>query len=255
MTTHALPISETFTSIQGEGKLTGVPSFFIRLSGCNLRCRWCDTPYASWNPEGPKVSIDDLVRIAKESGGDERSAGRGSVRHAVLTGGEPMMFPGLIELSHRLRTEAGMHITIETAGTLIPDDGTGRAAACDLISISPKLANSTPHDDPRDPEGTWAIRHEQRRINLPVLQRLIDDHASPARQFKFVVSAQTDLAEIDALLAQLRGWIPDDILLMPEGIVTPAPALKSMVVQECLNRGWRYCSRLHIELFGNKRGT
>src|SRR5256885_2235085 len=81
----ALPIAETFLSIQGEGKLAGTPSFFIRVSGCNLRCSWCDTPYASWNPEGSPRTIDSLIDEARASG----------ARHAVLTGGEPMIFPQL----------------------------------------------------------------------------------------------------------------------------------------------------------------
>ncbi|MFN7022373.1 MAG: 7-carboxy-7-deazaguanine synthase QueE, partial [Phycisphaerales bacterium] len=102
----AIPISETFVSVQGEGKLTGLPSWFCRVSGCNLRCGWCDTPYASWTPEGGTRAIDDLVGEARRSG----------VQHAVLTGGEPMMFPQLAELSARLAGECGMHVTIETAG-------------------------------------------------------------------------------------------------------------------------------------------
>jgi 7-carboxy-7-deazaguanine synthase len=80
-----VPISETFVSIQGEGKLAGVPSYFVRVSGCNLRCAWCDTPYASWEPDGGARTIDRVVEEA-------RSAASRGVRHAVLTGGEPMMF-------------------------------------------------------------------------------------------------------------------------------------------------------------------
>lgn len=232
-----LPISETFTSIQGEGKLAGVPSFFIRASGCNLRCTWCDTPYASWAPEGSVREVAEIVREAHAS----------KVRHVVLTGGEPMMFPKLPQLCASLR-EIGMHITIETAGTVF------QPVACDLMSISPKLRNSTPSaSDPRDPKGVWRERHEQRRLNLVELQRLLDVH--PIRQLKFVVADPADLVEIDSLLAQLRGITPDDILLMPEGVTLPTPQRKSWMVRECLARGWRYCPRLHIELFGNMRGT
>lgn len=234
---RTLPISETFTSIQGEGKLTGVPSFFIRLSGCNLRCAWCDTPYASWNPEGEPRSIDSILREAASSG----------VSHCVVTGGEPLMFPLVADLCEGLRG-AGMHITIETAGTLAPE------VTCDLMSISPKLANSTPASgDVRDPSGAWRTRHEERRINLVALQRLI--HAHPGRQLKFVVAAYRDLAEIEALLNALNGWTNDDILLMPEGVTPPTPQAKAMLVRACLERNWRYCPRLHIELFGNTRGT
>jgi len=237
MSAGTLPITETFHSIQGEGTLAGVPSFFIRTSGCNLRCAWCDTPYASWKPEGGPRAIDEIVRECIASG----------ARHAVLTGGEPMMFDAIGTLAGALH-EAGIHITIETAGTI------ARTLACDLMSISPKLANSTPREgDPRDPGGAWRLRHEQRRINLDALQSLLNEYAH--RQLKFVVAHSEDLAEIDALLARLRGWANDDILLMPEGVTPPAAETKAWLVRECLRRNWRYCPRLHIELFGNVRGT
>jgi 7-carboxy-7-deazaguanine synthase len=233
----SLPISETFTSIQGEGKLAGVPSFFIRTSGCNLRCAWCDTPYASWSPEGAAVPLNDLAAQARASG----------VRHVVLTGGEPMIFPQVDALCQRLRAD-GLHITIETAGTV------ARAVACDLMSISPKLSNSTPRaGDPRDPGGAWRERHEQRRLDFSALQGLLD--AFPTRQLKFVVASPADLTEIESILARLRGVAPDDVLLMPEGVTLPTAESKAWMVRECVARNWRYCPRLHIELFGNRRGT
>lgn len=244
--TRSLPISETFTSIQGEGKLAGVPSFFVRTSGCNLRCAWCDTPYASWTPDGGPREIDAIVGEATASG----------VRHAVLTGGEPMMFAGIVPLSHAL-AKAGFHVTIETAGTILPPaaerSASGELPACDLISISPKLSNSTPINDPRDPSGAWRERHEARRLNFAVLQRLID--AYPARQLKFVMRDPADLAEVESLLTAVRGFTPDDVLLMPEGVTIPSPERKAWIVDACIARGWRYCPRLHIELFGNVRGT
>ncbi len=231
-----LPIAETFVSIQGEGKLTGVPSWFVRFSGCNLRCGWCDTPYASWEPETGRRALDELVAEAAASG----------VRHAVVTGGEPMMFEAAVPLTHALR-DAGLHVTIETAGTLdVP-------VHADLLSISPKLANSTPRNDPRDPTGVWAARHEQRRLNISVLQTLLDRHAE--KQLKFVVASAPDLPEIEDLLARLRNWAPADVLLMPEGVTSPAPDTKAWITAACTARGWRYCPRLHIDLFGNKRGT
>jgi 7-carboxy-7-deazaguanine synthase len=243
---RALRIAETFTSIQGEGKLTGVPSFFVRVSGCNLRCAWCDTPYASWAPEGDTREVGEIVEEARRSAA-------GGLAHAVLTGGEPMILPQIEHLAGSLRAPrasggAGMHVTVETAGTVF------REVACDLMSISPKLSNSTPAEgDPRDPGGAWRRRHEQRRINLDALQGLIDGYAE--RQLKFVVSGPGDLGEIDDLLDRLRGWRRDDVMLMPEGVMPPTADQAGWVVAECVRRGWRYCHRLHIELFGNRRGT
>lgn len=233
----ALPVSESFVSIQGEGKLTGVPSWFLRLAGCNLRCTWCDTPYASWNPESVSRTIADVVEDAHKSG----------VRHAVLTGGEPMIFKQLVALTHALHAR-GMHITIETAGTV-----TLPGVKCHLMSLSPKLANSTPTGDPRDPSGKWAQRHDARRLNFDSLNELIA--SSPDRQLKFVVTGPGDLPEIDAVLGRVRGWRPEDVVLMPEGVTVPDPASVSWVVDACRARGWRYGDRLHIRLFGDTMGT
>lgn len=240
---ESLPVSESFVSVQGEGKLTGVPSYFVRASGCNLRCSWCDTPYASWAPEGVVVGVDEVV-------GEARAAHRRGIRHAVLTGGEPMIFDSIEPLSRRLR-ELGMHVTVETAGTVFrsPD-----ALACDLMSISPKLSNSTPSPgDERDPGGVWRARHEARRINLGALQALIDGY--PDRQLKFVVASRGDLGGIEEILGRLRGLAPEEVMLMPEGVTVPRPEQIAWVVEACLERGWRLCHRLHIELFGHRRGT
>lgn len=230
-----LPIAETFVSIQGEGKLVGVPSWFCRVSGCNLRCRWCDTPYASWSPEGDSRFLDDLVR--------EVDGAR--VAHAVLTGGEPMLFPPIAELAGLLRSR-GVHVTIETAGTV------DQEICCDLMSVSPKLANSTPRNDPRDPLGVWASRHEARRLDVEVLRRVLG--RGRERQVKFVVESPADLAEVDAVVRAIEVDAPD-VLLMPEGVMPGRSREHLWVVGACVERGWRYCPRLHIELFGNVRGT
>lgn len=242
----ALPIAETFVSVQGEGRLTGTPSWFVRLSGCNLRCAWCDTPYASWKPEGEARSIDSLIAEARDSG----------VKHAVVTGGEPMMFEGVADLCAALRAPretggAGMHVTVETAGTLF------RAVAADLMSISPKLANSTPPAALEADIGAgWRERHESRRLNVEALNALLAAHLAPGRQLKFVVAREEDMAEIEALLALLPGAAPADVLLMPEGVSAGAlEAKRGWVERACAARGWGFCRRLHIELFGNTRGT
>src|SRR6202171_3848178 len=161
-------ISELFHSLQGEGKLVGVPSVFVRASGCNLRCVWCDTPYASWEPEGENVAGDEIVRRVLEF----------PARHVVVTGGEPMIMPDIVSLCDRLKA-ANLHITIETAATVYHE------VNVDLASLSPKLSNSTPH---KREGGRFAASHEKQRLNAPVIQRFID--TSPEFQLKFVVSGE-----------------------------------------------------------------
>ena len=227
-------IAEIFHSIQGEGLLAGVPSVFVRTSGCNLRCHWCDTPYASWKPEGPEMSVAEILR--KVSDWD--------CRHIVLTGGEPMIAPDLPALAAALR-KAGKHITIETAATVVP---TG--IACDLASLSPKLSNSTPPPE-RDP--AWAKKHEETRLRPEVIAEWIKNYEF---QLKFVVSTEKDLSEIKNLLLHLAPVPPDRVLLMPEGTDPKTLASRSpWLVEICKQEGFRFCPRLHIELFGHTRGT
>jgi 7-carboxy-7-deazaguanine synthase len=232
-----MKISEIFYSIQGEGKLAGVPSVFVRASGCNLRCTWCDTPYASWNPEGENLTADQIMARVREIAPP-------AARHVVVTGGEPMIMPDIAELCDGLHA-AGHHITIETAATVY------KRVKPHLASLSPKLSNSTPW---QREEGRFAEAHERQRINIGVIQQFIDE--SPEFQVKFVVSDQRDLSEIDELLSKLHRWTPADVLLMPEG--TDAVTLSSRsgwISETCKTRGFRYCPRLHVELYGNKRGT
>lgn len=229
-----MKLSELFFSIQGEGKLSGVPSVFVRASGCNLRCTWCDTPYASWDPDGNEVAIPEIVRRVLEF----------PARHVVITGGEPAIMPDVSELCIAL-SEVNYHLTLETAATVF------KPLPIDLASLSPKLANSTPWG--RD-GGRFAVAHERQRLNIPVIQQFIDD--SPDFQLKFVVSHQHDLDEIDSLLAQIKNWQPCDVLLMPEGIDQPTLSERAnWLVELCKEKGYRYCPRLHIALFGAKRET
>lgn len=228
-------ISETFYSLQGEGELTGVPSVFIRTSGCNLRCNWCDTPYASWNPEGTERAVADLVAEVRAT----------PTRHVVLTGGEPMIAKNIRDLAAALRG-AGQHITIETAATVVPD-----GIACDLASMSPKLGNSAP--DSRLPDA-WRARHEATRWNPDAVRAWVDGYTY---QFKFVVSTPADVAEMEGLIGSLGRDIPrHKILLMPEAISLEKMRERAAWLGElCKERGYRYAHRLHIELYGNKRGT
>ncbi len=190
-------ISEIFYSIQGEGELTGVPSVFIRTSGCNLRCNWCDTMYASWDPEGDELALDAILHQV-----DSFPA----AQHCVLTGGEPMVAKGIHDLASALKAR-GKHITIETAATVPPS-----GIACDLASLSPKLSNSTP--DQRLPEA-WRRKHEELRHQPNVIADWLEHYDC---QLKFVVASDADLAEIHLLLQTIGKTIPPvKILLMPEG--------------------------------------
>ena len=225
-------ISEIFASIQGEGALTGVPSVFVRTSGCNLRCDWCDTPYTSWSPEGEHLSLDDVLAEVQS---------HSPIRHAVLTGGEPMIARHLDTLAAHLK-DLGHHITIETAGTVF------KPILADLFSISPKLSNSRPT---RGPEA-WKTRHEETRLQPDAIRGLME---AADYQLKFVVSAPDDLDEIETLLETLDP-IPSKVLLMPEGRSTERlDDGAAWLVKVCMSRGWRFCDRLHVRLFGDTRGT
>jgi 7-carboxy-7-deazaguanine synthase len=225
-------ISEIFYSIQGEGTLVGVPSVFVRTSGCNLRCVWCDTPYASWNPEGGEMSLDALLQAVRDFG----------CLHVVLTGGEPMIAPGVAELT-RLFREAGLHITIETAGTVFAE------VACDLMSISPKLANSTPTE--RE-SGRWAAVHERLRFQPDVLKKLMAAHDY---QLKFVVAAAGDVAELERMRLELNAPV-EKVLVMPEGVTREAMQQRGLWLAElCKQHGYRFSPRLHIDIWGDKRGV
>ena len=231
-----MKIAEIFFSIQGEGELTGVPSVFVRTSGCNLRCRWCDTKYASWKPEGENVTINDLL--------DKVSSY--PARHVVISGGEPLIAKGIEEFTHLLK-ESGKHITIETAGTISPN-----GIQCDLASLSPKLSDSTPKEGEINKE--WIDRHESKRLDYGILSEWVNSYNF---QLKFVVSKEEEIKEIQNVISRIEGKIlPEKVLLMPEGI--DPDTLRSrydLLIDLCKENGYRLCNRLHIDLFGNTPGT
>jgi len=224
-----MKIAEIFYSLQGEGTLLGVPSVFVRTSGCNLRCSWCDTPYTSWNPEGSEMSNAAIMDEVRKHG----------AQHVVITGGEPMLFAPVVELTKELKA-LGQHITIETAGTVF------QPVVCDLMSISPKLANSTPSEEPH------RSRHEKLRYQPDVLKRLMRDYDY---QLKFVVASPEDLDEIRRMLAETeadRG----KVLLMPEGRTPAITQERALWIAEiCKREGFRFSPRLHVDLWGDQRGV
>lgn len=232
-----LRINEAFVSLQGEGRLAGVASTFVRVAGCNLRCAWCDSPGSSWEPAGEHVELDAIVAACAQG-----------PRHVVLTGGEPLLFPGMVQLARRLR-EAGHHVTFETAGTVAPE-----GVQCDLMSLSPKLSHATPQDP------VWGPRHEARRWNPPVLRTLMEH----PWQLKLVVRAhdperlQHDLREVEAMVTELCVADRDRplVLLMPE-CTDPArlSADYAALVPVCIEHGFTLGPRLHIAIFGHVPGT
>jgi 7-carboxy-7-deazaguanine synthase len=223
-------VAETFASLQGEGMLLGTPSHFIRTAGCNLRCRWCDTPYTSWLPEGGRRKVPSLVAEALASG----------LRHVVVTGGEPLLQREIGELTRGLR-DGGLHVTVETAATLAPD------FACDLLSASPKTANS-------DPRGPRLTAHRRIRSDLEPLRALLARFQE--HQLKFVVDDGDDLPEVLAILEAVGPVAPERVLLMPQGRSAPELAARATLVAAlCMEHGFRYTPRLHLDLFGGGRGV
>ena len=210
-----------------------MPSVFIRTAGCNLRCVWCDTPYTSWQPEGTAWSIRTILAEVHKH----------PTEFVVVTGGEPLLAPEIEALCRELK-ESGRHITIETAGTIFKPIG------CDLMSVSPKLANSTPW---RRQGGKFALPHEKQRLNLPVIQKFLDNYDY---QLKFVVAEKKDFAEIAEILEQLKTVERSRVLIMAEGRTTARLRARGRWIAElCKRYGYRFTPRLHIELYGNRRGT
>ena len=226
-------ISEIFYSIQGEGRLSGAPSVFIRTSGCNLRCVWCDTPYTSWSPDGKEVGLDEILHAIESYPLD----------HVVLTGGEPLLSLEIEDLSVRLKT-AGAHVTIETAATIF------KPVSCDLVSMSPKLSNSTPW---QKQNGRFAAMHDQHRLNYNVVQQFIDSYDY---QLKFVVDREQDFAEVRQIVDALKNVETSRVLIMAQARNRRQLHQKSRwIVELCKKFGYGYSPRLHIELYGNRRGV
>jgi 7-carboxy-7-deazaguanine synthase len=223
-------INEIFYSLQGEGFLAGVPSVFVRIAGCPLRCRWCDTKYA-WSKEaGRQHSIDEIVKTIQQW----------PCQSVVITGGEPMVDPDLPQLVKELKA-AGKHITIETAGiAYIPE------MPCDLMSISPKLSNSMPD------EVKLAAIHKDSKLDLAVLRELISNYNY---QLKFVVDSEADLPEIEETLGRLSNVDSEKVMLMPQAATQQELLAKSpMVADLCKRTGYAFSQRLQIMLWDNRKG-
>ena len=226
--------SEIFYSIQGEGSLMGIPSVFFRTSFCNLRCFFCDTPYTSHTPENKRIILNNAIdRILAYK-----------CDHIVITGGEPFLQPEALQSICKVLKSKNQHITIETNGTIYSH------TEADLLSISPKLSDSGPKLN--QTTVRWQKKHDEDRINLPVLKLFLLNHTC---QFKFVVHEERHIEEIRAFQELLP--LPDNfIYLMPEGR-TPLDLINKQrwVVEACLENNWNYSDRLHVRIWGDKRGV
>ncbi len=223
-------ISEIFDSFQGEGPWAGTPSLFIRTSGCNLRCWFCDTPYTSWDPEGDQHTLQQIA--------DRISAS--DAEHVVITGGEPMLAPQLTELTELCRA-ADRVITIETAGTV------DRSVECDLMAVSPKLANSTPQD------AHWSVRHDETRHQPAVISSLLRRYNGI---LKFVINTPQDVVDVRRYLSEFPEVSAASVWLMPQARTQQELADKSdWVRSEAEHCGFRFSPRLHVERFGSRRGV
>jgi len=217
-------VNEIFYSIQGEGFLAGVPSVFVRLAGCNLRCKWCDTPYALGADSGEEMDIFDMWRKVFEY----------DCRHVVITGGEPMLWDEIDHFAAELMCH-GRHVTIETNGTIFRRylDGV-------LLSISPKLANAFP-------EGAAPAFN-------PKLVRLLMKYYN--YQLKFVVGGAEDVSLVQAALDELGEKGRGRVLLMPQARTQQEyRVLAPKIAELCLETGFRFSPRLHVEMYGDKRGV
>lgn len=240
---------EIFHSIQGEGRSIGVPSVFVRTTLCNLHCIWCDTDY-TWNWKGtrfahvrdtqPGYRKFDKKQWMAECAVEEvaETVAAFNCPNVILTGGEPMLQqPELVALMHELRLKSpGFRFETETNGTLVPTPDFD--AAINQYNVSPKLENS---NNPRK------LREK------PAAMRFFA--ASPKANFKLVVAEQHDLEEVLGLITTY-GIAPEKVWLMPEGTTAAALAKRrKWLVEVCKNHGFRYSDRLHVQIWGSKKGV
>jgi 7-carboxy-7-deazaguanine synthase len=247
---YKTPLVEISTVIQGEGKLAGVPHILLRTTGCDLRCQFkkdsfCDSPHTSWKPEKGDMGLYDVIEVVKANP---------QIKHVMITGGEPTMHSDwLVETCQKLRSEYGMFITLETAGTNY------LTAGVDLLSLSPKLRSSRPIVGTYNPiikrevtEEDYA-KHEAKRRNFMIIRQQLGRACS--YQIKPVCSNEDDLEEISEFCAVLN--IPyNKVYLMPEGL-TDEQLSKSRIwlFGACIKHGYNYTDRLHIITYGDLRGV
>jgi 7-carboxy-7-deazaguanine synthase len=240
---------EIFHSIQGEGVSMGVPSVFVRASLCNLHCRWCDTDY-TWNWENTPWKHDKDVdpsyqKFSKEQYLIEITTDQVAEKiasfpctHVIITGGEPLLQDEAWQsvISELLKKDASYQFEVETNGTMIPSSGLDQHIS--QYNVSPKLDNSGNEASLRIKEDALAFFS-----------------GTPKAWFKFVISDEGDLSEVEKLIAEHSLPI-GRILLMPEGRdMATLEKRRLWLAEMCRDRGFRYSDRLHVQLWGSKRGV
>jgi 7-carboxy-7-deazaguanine synthase len=210
-----MPVAEIFYSLQGEGKLAGVPSVFVRLAGCPLRCPWCDTRYAWDARRAPRMTVEAIVERVRAFG----------TRFVVVTGGEPFIHPAMVRLTKVLK-RFHFHITVETAGII------SRRVHCDLMSVSPKRVSGNP--------GRGGFRPA-------VIRKLLA--STKDYQLKFVIKSQREVREVKNILRMNPFICPERVMLMPNARTPEAyRRVGARVARWALESGLRYCPRLQLEL-------
>ena len=218
-------VPEVFHSLQGEGASIGMPAVFVRLAGCNLACSWCDTAY-SWDGSVRAVEMEpcDVAELVL----------RFPCRRLVLTGGEPLVqqkeLPDFLELLPNHMME------VETNGTIIPDAAVARRIS--QLNVSPKLAHAG----------------NARSLNPAVLSWFANE-AGEKSWFKFVVESERDIKDVEFLI-ETCGVERSRVIVMPQaGSLACLEGVRRNVAELCIRRGFRFPDRLHMTLWGDKKGV
>ena len=245
---NTIPVNEMYTCLQGEGKLMGIPHILIRVTGCRLRCQFsnsfCDTPYSSWKPEKGRFTYDDVHEFYQK---------HSHIKHTMITGGGPTLHGEMLQELCKIGKLYDSYITIETEGSEYVN------TEADMISLSPKLSNSTPRPGTIMPFTGKVVtegdkkKHEKWRCNYDAMAMLLDVH--PDYQLKPVISSEKDLEEVKKLQQKL--FIPNNkVWLMPEGLERKQlNERRKWLMDICTQQGYNFTDRLHIIAYGDERGV
>lgn len=244
----ALPINELYTCIQGEGKYAGIPHILIRFVGCRLRCQFansfCDTSHNSWKPEKGSIKYEDIIAFYET---------HPVIKYTMITGGGPTLSAEVLQEICSLAKSYGHTVTIETEGSEFVQ------TCADLISLSPKLSSSTPRLGNINPYTNQEVKqshidqHEKWRQNYEAMALMINRHEDYI--IKPVVTNERDLIEVEELLDKLN--VPNNrVYLMPAGVTDEQlNATRKWLFDVCIKNGYRYSDRLHVIVYGDKRGV